>query len=618
MIDIGVPAASVVLHLIAAGLAFRLTRVAGWRPAWAFVSAALVFMSLPRGVALTRAIAGDPLISPDLTVELVALTASALMAAGLALVGPLFARAVRLKRDLWQSEQRLRAVVENAPFNIALKDREGRHILTGPRSKAVWGVSREEVTGKTSHEFVAKELADALVAHDREVLETGRAGEWEDEVSLEDGVHTVSTVEFPIPDSAGGSSGVGMISLDITERKNTEQALRESEERFGSLVKNIAGAVYRCAWDKDWATEFMSDAIEDISGYPASDFVRNGVRTYASIIHPDDRAMVEETVLSAVNSNRPFTVEYRVLTAEGKSRWVWEKGVGVCDDGGKVLFLDGTIFDITERKRAEEEIRRLNTFLTRRVEEGTTELHATRDALLRNEHLAALGQLTGTVAHELRNPLGAIATSFDVIQNKCQAAKLDLDRALGRAKRNIKRCDGLIGELLDFTRVKGLRPEPTVVDAWLSEILEDQHIPGNISVNRDLCAVGTTVAFDREQVRRAVINVMDNACQAMEIDESRHDADKKKELTVATRRTAGRIEIKVADTGSGIPADDLPKVVEPLFSTKSSGTGLGLTIVQRIMDRHGGGLEITSEECGGTQVLLWLPLHHGQERELRG
>lgn len=112
-------------------------------------------------------------------------------------------------------------------------------------------------------------------------------------------------------------------------------------------------------------------------------------------------------------------------------------------------------------RHSEAEIRKLNRVLERRVEERTTELHATQDALVRSERLAALGQLTGMVAHELRNPLGAIATSFDVIQNKCEAANLGLDRALGRVKRNIKRCDGLISELLDVTRAKALQPEPT-------------------------------------------------------------------------------------------------------------------------------------------------------------
>ncbi len=367
MIAVGVQTASIVLQLVAAGLALRLIRVTGWRLAWSLVSAALVLMSLWRCITLYRALVGEGTLSPDLTAELIALTISVLMVTGVALIGTLFAHAKRVERNL---------------------------------------------------------------------------------------------------------------------------------------------------------------------------------------------------------------------------------------------------------RRSEAEVRRLNDELANRVEESTTELHAAREALVRHQSLAALGELTGSVAHDLRNPLGAIAASFDVIRNKCEDAKVDVDRALGRAQRNIRRCDSLIRELLDFTRVKRLRPEPTVLDVWLSEVLAEQFVPSCITINRELQAGGATVAFDREQIRRAVINLVENACQAMVIDESGDGAASRKELTLATRRLEGRIEIEVADTGPGIPEDDLSKVLEPLFSTKAAGTGLGLPIVQRIMERHSGGIEIASTIQRGTQARLWLPLVRSVELKI--
>jgi signal transduction histidine kinase len=362
-------------------------------------------------------------------------------------------------------------------------DAEGRHLLVGPRSKALWGVDRDNIIDRTTHQLLPKELADSLIAQDRAVLETGRLVEQEDDVVLDDGVHTILTIKFPIPDAEADRPGIGAVSLGITGRK-----------------------------------------------------------------------------------------------------------------------------------RIEAEVRRLNEELASRIEARTSELHATREALVRNQSLAALGELTGSVAHDLRNPLCAIASSVDVIQNKCQAAKVDVDRALVRVQRNIKRCDGLIRELLDFTRVKGLHPEPTELDPWLSEVLEEQPVPTWITVNRELRAGGATVAFDREQIRRAVTNVLENACQAMAIDEDTNGSTSPRQLTVATRRSQGRIEIEVADTGPGIPEQALSKVLEPLFSTKSLGTGLGLPIVQRIMERHSGGLEIASAAQRGTQVRLWLPLAQATER----
>jgi signal transduction histidine kinase len=268
-------------------------------------------------------------------------------------------------------------------------------------------------------------------------------------------------------------------------------------------------------------------------------------------------------------------------------------------------------------RRKEAEVRRLNEELVNRVDERTAELCATREAMAHNHSLAALGELTGSVAHDLRNPLGAIAISFDVIQNRCEAADLDLDRVLSRGRRNIRRCDSLIREFLDFTQVSGLHPESTVLDVWLSEVLEEQFVPSCITINRELRAGGASVAFDREQIRRAVINLVENACQAMVIDETGDGVASRKELTVATRRLNGRIEIEVSDTGPGIPEDQLSKVLEPLFSTKSAGTGLGLPIVQRIMERHSGGFDIASVSRRGTQARLWLPVERGDEQEIR-
>jgi PAS domain S-box-containing protein len=125
---------------------------------------------------------------------------------------------------------------------------------------------------------------------------------------------------------------------------------RASEETFKALVSNIPGAIFRCAFDKDWTMLFLSEAIEDITGYPASDFLHSSVRTYASVVHPDDAEMLEQ----AVGDGAPYGVEYRILHADGSVRWVLERGQAVKDAAGDV-WLDGAIFDITEQKGAEDE-----------------------------------------------------------------------------------------------------------------------------------------------------------------------------------------------------------------------------------------------------------------------
>ena len=132
--------------------------------------------------------------------------------------------------------------------------------------------------------------------------------------------------------------------------------LRANEALLRSLVDNIPGALYRGAWDRDWTMHWLSDEIEAITGYPASDFIDNSVRTFASVIHPDDRAQVEGSVAQAVNAGRPFNLEYRIMRRDGELRWVLERGAAQ-DGGDGRRWLDGAIFDITLRRAAEQALR---------------------------------------------------------------------------------------------------------------------------------------------------------------------------------------------------------------------------------------------------------------------
>ena len=146
--------------------------------------------------------------------------------------------------------------------------------------------------------------------------------------------------------------------LDITRHVTAMEELRVSEERFRTLLLNIPGAMYRCAAKSNWDMEFISDNIETISGYPASDFIESRVRTFASVIHPEDRQAVELGVDEALGRREPFILEYRITRADGRVAWVYEKGQGVFGPDGEVLWLDGAIFDITERKLLQQELAR--------------------------------------------------------------------------------------------------------------------------------------------------------------------------------------------------------------------------------------------------------------------
>jgi diguanylate cyclase (GGDEF)-like protein/PAS domain S-box-containing protein len=127
-------------------------------------------------------------------------------------------------------------------------------------------------------------------------------------------------------------------------------------ERLRALVSNVPGAIYRCSPSGDWAMEFISDEIRSIAGYPPDELIGNRVRTFASVIHEDDRDSVERSVEEALAQGLPFELEYRIVHADGSTRWVYERGQGIFDDGGAVAYLDGVICDITARKQAEEQL----------------------------------------------------------------------------------------------------------------------------------------------------------------------------------------------------------------------------------------------------------------------
>ncbi len=160
-----------------------------------------------------------------------------------------------------------------------------------------------------------------------------------------------------LKDGSGKPIRVVGSHTDISDRKCAEVALRQSEEKFRNLVANIPGAVYRCACDEHWTMELLSDAIAEIIGYPASDFIDNQTRSLASIIHPEDRELVEQIVDRAIANQQPYIIEYRMIHADGSIRWIYEKGQGLFDGEDKLLWLNGAIFDISERKKAEEALK---------------------------------------------------------------------------------------------------------------------------------------------------------------------------------------------------------------------------------------------------------------------
>lgn len=251
-------------------------------------------------------------------------------------------------------------------------------------------------------------------------------------------------------------------------------------------------------------------------------------------------------------------------------------------DGKDGWTFNAFIRDLREQKRAEQEMRNM------------------QQQLLRKERLAAVGQLTATVAHELRNPMGTVQNTLYLLARKLSGEDPDTVGLVERIDRNIKRCDVIIAELLDFTRDREVLLVPTVIDSWLARLLDKYEFPHGVELVRKL-TTGARVPIDVAYFESAVINVLNNAVHAAQ---EQHPGGGRVEVGTVVEN--GRVGVVISDNGPGVAAENRERVFEPLYSTRVYGVGLGLPTVKKIMAKHAGEVCLDSGPAGGARVILWL------------
>jgi len=260
-------------------------------------------------------------------------------------------------RAIAESERQYRHLFEESLIANAIIDRDLKIVDTNrPFAEAI-GCSRDEIIGQSFLKLVSPqdrpEVGPVLVR----AFHGGKTKEVEVNFLGKPRPRTYQFVAgYAAVRKEGKVAAILVSGVDITERKRAEEALRESEERFRGLVSNIPGAVYRCRCDPNWTMLFISKTIEQISGYPAGDFLHNRVRSFNSVIHPDDREMVRDRIIEAINRDEPYVIEYRLVRPDGAICWVHERGRRVVQSETDIL-LDGAIFDITEQKAGEQALR---------------------------------------------------------------------------------------------------------------------------------------------------------------------------------------------------------------------------------------------------------------------
>ena len=286
---------------------------------------------------------------------------------------------------LRRSEAQYRSMVTNIPYAAWTSDQNGRARFVTPNIEDVCGYkpedfcsSGESLWSRNIHPDDRAKVSEGIngLFGKRKKLDVEyrfrhKKGHW---IWLHD--IAVATVE---PDGKARADGV---CSGITERKEAESALRESQRALSTLMSNLPGMAYRCLNDRNWTMEFVSEGCHELTGYQPEALMGNKDVAYANLIHVDDQETVWADVQAGVDNRRAFTLSYRIRTRAGDVKWVWEQGRGVWDEAGDLVALEGFITDVTSRKLAQDALQQGREELELRVEERTIDLTTVNARLL--------------------------------------------------------------------------------------------------------------------------------------------------------------------------------------------------------------------------------------------
>ena len=383
------------------------------------------------------------------------------------------------------------------------------------------------------------------------------------------------------------------LKIEIAERRKSTEALMDSELRFRALVDNIPGAVYRCALDGDWTVEFISDAILDLTGYPALDFLPPRKRGLRDLIVTKKIELLDAKIRDSLERRRPCTLEYRIRRADGSTRWIYDKSVGIYAASGAPLYRDGLMLDITDRKQAEDMLKQVDG--------------------MKNEFISI-------AAHELRTPLTSIIGYAECLLNPGISENLD-DRQksefMGEILAKGEALAGIIDDLLDISRMERGEPLrmtrapcdlPLLVDKVVREF--QMGAPRHHFETRMESVAPASLWLDQNRVVQVFENILSNAVK--------YSAQGGR-IEIVGLETDGYYLTRVSDEGIGMSPEQVSRIFDKFCRADTSATaigglGLGMNIVQQIVKTHGGSIDVQSAPGEGTQVTIALPL--GKPAEL--
>lgn len=269
----------------------------------------------------------------------------------------------RAENVILESKNKTDAILAASTNGIITINEVGIIETFNPAAEKIFGYKAGEILGKNVSILIPEEHASKHNSYIKRYLDTGKKTVIDKRVENLGKHKNGGLIPLEIGISEVKINNAKLFTAivnDITERKQAEQELKRNEKKLQTLIDTIPGTVFQCLINKDWTTLFISNEIEKLSGYPASDFIQNKVRKFDSLIHPDDTDKISEVVSKAIENDESYIVEYRIIDKNGVIKYIFEKGHAEYDKEGKPIVLDGTIIDISDQKRAEKEIRRAN------------------------------------------------------------------------------------------------------------------------------------------------------------------------------------------------------------------------------------------------------------------
>jgi PAS domain S-box-containing protein len=491
---------------------------------------------------------------------------------------------------LMESERRLREMLENVDLMATMMDTGGCVTFCNDSLLRVTGWQREEVVG---HDWFARfvpesdpetrvlllsEVAGGKIPAHHENLIMTRGGE----------LREVAWNNTLLRDPEGRVTGVACIGEDITERRQAEQALRASEERFRQIAENIQEVF----WMEDGAIGqilYVSPAYATIWGRSRESLYQSP-KSWMEAVHSEDLG----TVQSAFETKRAlgtYDETYRIVRPDGTIRWIRDRAFAVRDLDGKIYRFVGTAEDITEQKRLEEQF-------------------------LRAQRLESIGMLAAGIAHDLNNVLAPVLMATPLLREHLSNAD-DL-QMLATVEKSAKRGAALIKQILGFAH--GISGEPIPVQAkhLLGDVaaIIQETFPKNILLEANIPRDLWVVKGNPTQIHQILLNLCVNARDAMpeggtlRLAGENRVLDERSALSIEGARPGRWLVLQVEDTGTGIEPGVLAHIWEPFFTTKTAdrGTGLGLSTVRGIVETHRGFITLATRPGHGTLVRIYLPV----------